>query len=242
MIKRRIIQAGQRALGRAGFALSRIRHGHDMLAKIPGGAPKTALDIGANTGQFARDLRSALPDCTIHAFEPVKAPFSELQEWARGQKGVHCYNLALGDQAGTVSINTGAYSRASSLMPAASRLREAMPHVVPDQTEATTITTLDSWFEGQDIARPFVVKMDVQGYEGKVIAGGRKTISQAAAVLTEICFVELYEGQPLAADLLPALRECGLEIADIYDLRRLPATDMGFYCDALFLPRRFIRG
>lgn len=240
-MKNRVVRAGQRALAKKGFALSRIRHGYEMLSKIPGGRPETILDIGANAGQFARNVRSVLPDCTIHAFEPLKAPFAILEEWARGDRNVHCHNIALGDHAGSASIHTGPFTPASSMIPAAARLRRAMPHVVPDQLETIEVTTLDAWFEKQKIAQPFAVKMDVQGYEHKVIAGGTNTISQAVAVLTEVSFIELYEGQPLAADLSITLRECGFEIADIYDVSRDPATGMGFQFDALFLPRRFTR-
>ena len=101
--------------------------------------------------------------------------------------------------------------------------------------------TLDDWFVTQDIPRPFVVKMDVQGYEDKVIRGGQKAFSQAAAVLAELSFTELYEDQPLATDLLLALRECDFEIADIYDISRDPVTGFGFQFDALFLPRRNVK-
>jgi FkbM family methyltransferase len=241
-MKRMLVRKAQQILAQTGFELRRVRHGYNMLSAVPGGAPKAILDIGANSGQFARKVRSVLPDCVIHSFEPLSGPFAELKSWAGRSSDIHCHNIALGDQAGKALIHTGSYTPASSLMSAAKKLKRSMPHVVPDCEQEIEVATLDDWFERQDIPRPFVVKMDVQGYEMKVIAGGKNAIAQAAAVLTELSFLELYEGQPLAIDLLLALRECGFEMADIYDVSRDPGSSFGFQFDALFFPKRFLRG
>jgi FkbM family methyltransferase len=241
-MKRMFIRSMQQLLSRTGFELRRIRHGYNMLPGIPGGRPEAILDIGANSGQFARKVKSVLPDCIIHSFEPLPEPFAELKAWADQSLNVHCHNIALGDQSGKTLIHTGSYTPASSLMSAAARLKRSMPHVVPDRAQQIEVMTLDSWFGRHDIPRPFVVKMDVQGYEMKVIAGGRKAIGEAAAVFTELSFIELYEGQPLATDILLALRECGFEMADIYDVSRDPESGFGFQFDALFFPRRFVKG
>jgi len=241
-MKRMFVRRAQQLLSRTGFELRRIRHGYNMLPVIPGGPPKAILDIGANSGQFARKVRSVLPDCVIHSFEPLPGPFAELKSWADRSQSINCHNIALGDQAGKALIHTGSYTPASSLMSAAARLKRSMPHVVPDREQQIEVMMLDSWFELQSIPRPFVVKMDVQGYEMKVIAGGQKAISEAAAVFTELSFIELYEGQPLATDILLALREYGFEMADIYDVSRDPGSNFGFQFDALFFPRRFVKG
>ena len=39
-----------------------------------------------------------------------------------------------------------------------------------------------------------LVKIDVQGYEDKVILGGRNTISKAVAIITEVSYVKTISG------------------------------------------------
>ena len=56
-----------------------------------------------------------------------------------------------------------------------------------------------------------VVKIDVQGAELAVFKGGQRVLSNALFVHTEVEFVELYEGQPLFADVDQFLRSCGFQ-------------------------------
>jgi hypothetical protein len=53
--------------------------------------------------------------------------------------------------------------------------------------------------------------MDVQGFEDRVIAGGLRTLERASVLWVETSFVELYEGQPLFADIHDRLRDLGFE-------------------------------
>lgn len=55
------------------------------------------------------------------------------------------------------------------------------------------------------------VKIDVQGSELAVFQGGTKALAGATIVQTEVEFVELYEGQPLFADIDRFLRGAGFQ-------------------------------
>ncbi|MEL7345154.1 MAG: FkbM family methyltransferase, partial [Pseudomonadota bacterium] len=46
-----------------------------------------------------------------------------------------------------------------------------------------------------------VLKMDLQGGERDVLIGGRRKLSNAVAVITEVRFHRIYEGEPLWADV-----------------------------------------
>src|SRR5436190_7057303 len=62
---------------------------------------------------------------------------------------------------------------------------------------AVRVSTLDVTFADVPLAGPLLVKIDVQGTEDLVIAGGRATLAEAAVVIIETSFEPLYEGQPL---------------------------------------------
>jgi FkbM family methyltransferase len=55
------------------------------------------------------------------------------------------------------------------------------------------------------------VKIDVQGAELAVFQGGERVLRNAVLVQTEVEFVEIYENQPLFADVDRQLRACGYQ-------------------------------
>jgi hypothetical protein len=80
-----------------------------------------------------------------------------------------------------------------------------------------------------------LVKLDVQGLEDKVIAGGNTTISQAACVLTEVSFQVLYDGQPLFDDIHCSLQQMGFEYAGNWDQLLDPKDGKPLQADAIFI-------
>jgi hypothetical protein len=79
------------------------------------------------------------------------------------------------------------------------------------------------------------VKMDVQGFEDRVIRGGRKTLSVARAVLLEVLIDQLYVGQATFRDLFILLDELGFSFVGTFHQNCDPATGRVVYLDAVFL-------
>lgn len=52
-------------------------------------------------------------------------------------------------------------------------------------------------------------KLDLQGYDYKVLQGAKTALQSACVVLIEILFVEMYLGCHLFPDVLRLLGECG---------------------------------
>src|SRR4030067_818761 len=59
---------------------------------------KTVFDIGANIGQFAKQIHNTLPDANIYSFEPLKDCFEQLQKTMGGINNSKVFNFALGDE------------------------------------------------------------------------------------------------------------------------------------------------
>ena len=70
----------------------------------------------------------------------------------------------------------------------------------------------------QPIKRPCLLKIDVQGYELNVLRGGTKTLHEVDVALIECSFVELYEGQALAGQVISFMAEAGFRLAGVHHM------------------------
>lgn len=76
--------------------------------------------------------------------------------------------------------------------------------VTPVATHQVNTTRLD---DVQEITDVDFIKIDVQGSELEIFKNGLRAISTAVAIQVEVEFVELYEGQPMFADVDVFLRK-----------------------------------
>ena len=71
--------------------------------------------------------------------------------------------------------------------------------------------TLDKWRNsiGDSILPELLIKLDVQGYENKVIEGGANTFLEAKACIVEIALSELYKDQSTFDSVYSVLHTLG---------------------------------
>ncbi len=224
-----------------------IASGHRLLGVSPGDGwngltglgARTVLDIGACGGELAeRELLTAFPDAAIHCFEPHPRNFERLEKVALRHPRIHAYPLALGDTAGTASMqfNPGSPS-SSSMLRQTERNVELFPFL--EETHATPVRQcrLDDWAgeAGRALEGPLVITMDVQGFEARVIEGGRETFARADGVVLEVSLARLYEGQATFAELHATLASLGFRFAGTRD------QFFGRQCEVIYLDACFLR-
>lgn len=196
---------------------------------------KTVIDAGAHTGEFARMIKQVLPGASIISFEPLPENFRQLENAMRGVTGFRAFNYALGETDATLEMHHNDYSQSSSLLPMADLHREAFPETAHDTIETVEVRRLDEILSGIPLQPYVLVKIDVQGYEDKVIAGGEHVISEAKAIIIEVSFQKLYEGQPLFDDIYHLLTAKGYTfMGHLYQLIS-PINGSVLQADALFL-------
>jgi FkbM family methyltransferase len=165
------------------------------------------FDIGANTGQFANDLREYGYKGKIVSFEPLQQAYQILFSKAKGDKSwiIHP-RCAIGASSGEIEINVAANSASSSILPMLSTHEEAAPHTKYTHKERVSMINLDSVLELY--ASPddnLFIKIDTQGYEWSVLDGAEQTLKQSKGVLLELSLIPLYDGQKLWLDLVNRL-------------------------------------
>ena len=77
-------------------------------------------------------------------------------------------------------------------------------------TEQAAIRRMDDVI---DPSAGTAVKIDVQGFEDQVVAGGMSVLNEAPIVEMEMTLTPLYQGQWLIRDALAAMAELGFELA-----------------------------
>lgn len=197
---------------------------------------KHLFDVGANIGQYGKEVRNHGYLGCIHSFEPVSAAYVELEEVASGDPEWDVHRMAVGSTAGTLEINVSQVSTFSSMLPVTQTTLDGFGPAAYVRTETVPTTTLDDVLPEAAQGEGYAVKMDVQGFEQQVIEGGERAIAGAAAVEIELCPVELYEGQWLMLDLLHAMDQRGFTPALIDSIFPQPdGRSLAF--NGLFLPR-----
>jgi FkbM family methyltransferase len=184
------------------------------------------FDVGANTGQYRDFLRNEVRyRGLIVSFEPVTKMVEILRERAQSDPAWLVYHCALGAAAGTQSINVmRAETLSSFLAPDSSATDLFAPYNVVDHTENVEVKTLDSVIEElrarRDIGKNLYLKMDTQGYDLEVIKGAECSLSEIAAVQTELSCQAIYKGMPGYVEMLATLDKRGFQLSGLFPVNQ----------------------
>ena len=174
---------------------------------------RSIVDVGANSGQFAKAITTFFPEAKIYCIEPLPDVFHQLDCWARNQNGkVKTFNFGLGDSRGISEMHHHVdHNYSSSLLRTTDYAKSIYPQMKRQSPLTINITTLDSFVN--DLSEPLVgdilIKLDVQGYEDRVIRGGMETFRKARACILEINLDNLYEYQADFQDMTGQLHNLG---------------------------------
>lgn len=192
------------------------------------------LDIGANVGQFSREMLEIFPNAEIYALEPVAGCFEKLKKISN-KPNFHPLPFALGNKNGEMPMNISSYSPSSSLLKMSNLHKEIFPHTAGEHKETIQIRRLDDVAKEFEFKTPLLIKMDVQGYEKEVILGGQETFKKASVVFSETSFVPLYTGQPLADEMRNLLGKFGFEYHGSLNNKKHPQTGEVLFEDSVFV-------
>jgi FkbM family methyltransferase len=195
-----------------------------------------AYDIGASVGIFSSCLAKIPAITAVHAFEPIPGSFKRLAKRLQPYPWVTCHNVALGEvnQRQKMWVMDQALDSSSFL-----RLHEEFACGFKAHEEDLAIARLDDYVREHRLPPPNLVKIDVQGFEDRVLRGGELTMRQASYCLLEISFRPLYEGSPVFDDIYRQMRELGFRLIGVADSFK-GKSGMQLQMDGLFENERLI--
>ena len=186
--------------------------------KSLGFAPATVYDIGAYRGGWTRLASEVFPAAHFVQFEANPDHANALK--ACGQRYLIA---ALGrEDAGERPFHV---PRAGDVT-GASLYVENTAHYAAPNLDLRRIETvrLDTLAARERLPPPDLVKIDVQGAELDVLAGGGETLRGTQALIVEVSLVDYNRNAPLIADVLAALDRAGFKCADLCELHRTTAN------------------
>ena len=220
------LMAGVFALGRKGLKAARLsttarwrsalRHGvaatieHDRLPLRRD--YQTVIDVGANRGQFSLYARERFPEAKIFSIEPLCGPRSRIEKLF-GQDGqVEILGFAAGAAGGAASLNVTQHDDSSSLLAPTTLQTTRFRGTDVTASERVAVRALDEALGGRPLARPALLKIDVQGFELEVLKGAGVLLREIDAVLIECSFVEFYSGQAIFDDVYRMMGAHGFQL------------------------------
>ena len=161
------------------------------------------LDIGANTGQFAQELRDDIGySQRLLSFEPLSTAFKLLMKNAKNDPAWEVINCAIGDTEEKREINISGNSYSSSLLNMLPSHIKSAPDSRYVGKEMIDIKTLDSLFGDLcKTAKNIYMKIDTQGFESKVLKGAENSLAHIDTVQMEMSLGRLYDGELLLNEM-----------------------------------------
>jgi FkbM family methyltransferase len=194
------------------------------------------FDIGANTGTMTEAYLEMFPSGIVHAFEPHPQAFAELKQKFKDNPRVRLNNLGVSSERGTLKFNLSSDVGSSSFL----AYSQDSPYVrgigvsTVESVDVETISVDDYCFENKIDYIDFI-KLDVQGFEDKVLCGSSKMLSRRSigAVQTEIVFRDFYNEASSFYKIERILCENGFELKSIFDIYPSEGAQI-FQCDAIY--------
>ena len=189
------------------------------------------FDVGANTGQTWREMRSQFALAKIYCFEPVSATFDELTINAAVDSKTVLENFAFGERNGEMDIRLfDEYSYLNSLKEA------AMNHISSARIERIKINTVDNYCRQNSISKIDLLKIDTEGYELNVLQGAHEMLSAAkiSLIYCEVGFLKANERNTNFSDLSEWLAKYGYYFFGMYQLMSFGWNKGEYLGNALF--------
>jgi FkbM family methyltransferase len=189
--------------------------------KDEGFRPAVIYDIGANEGLWSEMCQAIFAPKHCLLFEPQPDVCQRARaRAARVGPAWQILSVALGDRRETQVLHVTSNQAASSLLPPARHQSAVIGEIRPVGEAKVEVLPLDDLVAAQGLPQPDLVKIDVQGFEGRVLAGGAATLRRAQRIVVEVSLHPLYDGQSLLPEVLEIISSWGFVLQDINETFR----------------------
>lgn len=194
------------------------------------------LDVGANVGNYSKELKQLGYKGKIISFEPLSSAFKKMKKLSSNYDNWIVYNCALGNKRDVEVINVSANSDSSSLLNMLPLHLKNAPNSNYISSEKIKIEKLDALFN--QFCKPtdnIFLKIDTQGYEKKVLDGANESLKMIKAIQLEMSINVLYEDSLNYKDLTSYVENFGFKLVSIENGFSNPITGELLQFDGIFI-------
>ncbi len=238
-----LVVASARAAGIDLVRFTSVRHGIGRRARLMSAlGTDVVVDVGANRGQFGREIRKAGYAGRIISIEPLSGPFRQLERLSSRDELWTAIRSAVGANRGTANMHVAANDGASSsILPMLDLHARAAPkarYVAEERVDLLPLDELVQPHVGQ--MRSMLTKVDVQGYELQVLEGGSETLGRSSLVQLEMSLLPIYETAPTYREVLQFMEERAFQLVGLEPVFAAP-TGVLLAVDGLFASEQAAR-
>ena len=177
-----------RALGLHNYTSARVSGERIAIRMGVGGkSAPIVFDVGANEGQWLAKVLACCPSACIHAFEPQASLAGQI---ARKYPGVSVNNLALADAVGTLELCDYAAHTGSQHATLLKGVIDGIHHGEARHVQVP-VGTVDEYCMQRGIERIDLLKIDVEGFELKVLQGAKRMLEERRVDIIQFEFNEM---------------------------------------------------
>jgi FkbM family methyltransferase len=196
-----------------------------------GFAPATVIDVGVWHGT---PWLYQFPKAKLVLIEPNPLFEADLESIAQTH-GADVYRHAVGAASATLTLRVDDRQPGSASFLAVSPLVEAARREKRSYHELQVeVRTLDETL-GDRYQEPFLLKLDIEGYEREALVGAPRTLSRTAVVICEVSVAPRFAGGYSFAELTALLADHNFRLFDILSMATLGSGGPINYIDAAFL-------
>lgn len=197
------------------------------------------IDVGANSGQYGTTLRSLGYAGRIVSFEPMREAWLQLKEFADSDPEWQAIHMGLAEEPGELILNVAENSVSSSVLNMLPVHERHAPKSGYLREETISVSSLDSIFSDiRGISHSIWLKIDVQGFEDRVLEGAKGSLSEIEFVQIELSLTRLYENQLTYLETCRLLDNLGFDLVGIEPGFLDKSTGILLQFDGVFRHRR----
>ena len=172
------------------------------------------FDIGANEGQFVREIRYYGYKDRITSFEPLIEVHKKLLKKSEKDKYWEVFRpVALGNKNSEVLINISENSVSSSILQISNEHIKNAPGSKFINKQSIEERKLEDILDEININdQNLFLKIDTQGYEFQVLQGCLNILEKFKGILVEVSLVELYVGQKKWFEIVDLIQSHGFKL------------------------------
>jgi FkbM family methyltransferase len=172
----------------------------------------TVFDVGANVGEFSREVRRRNPNSVIYAFEIIPQTFRELKKNTQGIEKIVIFNIGLFDENKSIKMHIGK----TSVVATAFKIEGMEDHnEYYQEVQSCEVIKGCDFIQNNRIEKIDFLKIDTEGSDLRVIKGFEEEINKVKVIQFEYGIFNI-QSKDLLIDFYNYLEVQGFKVGKVF--------------------------